>query len=78
MSVGPTGGAGNIPLTRIRLRVPKGVKIEDVVSELKISFEEVDTTAAEINSNTCCVDVALVSPVSTISDTGTGGGGDGA
>ena len=56
-----------VPVTRIRLRIPKGMKIEDVMSKLEISFESVDPSGLEFNQNHCCVDVALVGPVSTIS-----------
>ena len=57
-----------VPLTKIRIQVPKGVKIEDIVSNLQLSFEEVTQTGAEFNSNHCCVDVAVVGPFSTVSN----------
>lgn len=56
-----------IPLTKIRIQVPKGVKIEEIVSNLQLSFEEVAQSGAEINKDYCCVDVAVVGPFSTVS-----------
>ncbi|MBQ0772027.1 hypothetical protein [Parasphingorhabdus sp.] len=55
------------PVTKIRIRVPRGMKVEDILSKLELSFEEVDTGGVELNSSYCCVDVAVVGPVSTIS-----------
>jgi hypothetical protein len=56
-----------VPLTKIRIQVPKGVKIEEIVSNLQLSFEEVAQTGAEINKDYCCVDVSVVGPFSTVS-----------
>lgn len=55
------------PVTKVRLRVPEGVKIEELISKLEISYEQVEPSSAEVNSNVCCVDVSVVSPVSTVS-----------
>lgn len=65
----------NVPVTKVRLRIPRGMKVEEVLAKLEISFESVDPTGIELNKNTCCVDVSIVSPVSTIAYGG--GGGDG-
>jgi len=56
-----------IPLTKIRIQVPPGAKIEDIVSRLELSFEEKAPTGQEINKNYCCVDVAVVGPFSSVS-----------
>lgn len=56
-----------VPLTKIRIQVPKGVKIEEIVSNLQLSFEEVAQDGAEFNKDYCCVDVAVVGPFSTVS-----------
>lgn len=55
------------PVTKIRIQIPKGAKIEDVVSRLEITFEEAKGGGAEFNKNICCADVSVVSPVSTVS-----------
>ena len=56
-----------VPLTKIRVQVPPGLKIEDIVSRLELSFEQKAPTGAEINQNYCCVDVSVVGPFSTVS-----------
>jgi hypothetical protein len=59
----------NVPVTRIRLRIPKGMKVSDVISKLEITFEEVEPTGEEIKIGgcwECCVDAAVVSPISTV------------
>jgi hypothetical protein len=67
-------------VTKLRLQIPKGMKIEDVVNRLEISFEPAAGGAAapHFNENYCCVDVAVAGPFSSISaapggddDTGT-------
>jgi hypothetical protein len=58
----------NVPVTRIRLRIPKGMKVSDVISKLEITFEEVEPIGAEIkitDMDMCCVDIPIVSPVSS-------------
>jgi hypothetical protein len=55
------------PVTKIRIQVPKGTKVEDLVSKLEITFEEAKGSGIEFNSNHCCVDASIVSPVSTVS-----------
>lgn len=55
-----------VPVTRIRIQVPKGVKVNELVSKLELSFEEVASGGAEFNKDVCCVDVAVVGPYSTI------------
>lgn len=54
-------------VTKIKILVPKGKSVEDVLSKLELSFEQVEPDPHEINQDVCCVDVALVSPVSTVS-----------
>lgn len=56
-----------VPVTRIRIQVPKGVRVDELVSKLELSFEEVSSSGAEINKDVCCVDVAVVGPFSTVS-----------
>jgi hypothetical protein len=56
----------NTPVTHVRVRIPKGMKVSDVVSRLEISFEEIEPTGEEIGPNFCCVDAVIVSPVSTV------------
>jgi mannose/fructose/N-acetylgalactosamine-specific phosphotransferase system component IID len=56
------------PITKIKFLIPKGMKIEEIIQNLQISFEEKEETGEEFNQNVCCVDVALVSPVSTINN----------
>ena len=58
---------GPVPVTKIRIQVPEGIKVEDLVSKLELSFEEVAPTGEEIGMHYCCVDVAVVGPFSTIS-----------
>jgi hypothetical protein len=55
------------PVTKVRIQVPKGTKIEDLISKLEITFEQASGSGIEFNSGHCCVDVSVVSPVSTIS-----------
>lgn len=58
----------NVPVTRIRLRIPAGMKVSDVISRLEVTFEEEEPTGAEIRPDlSCCVDATIVSPVSTVS-----------
>jgi hypothetical protein len=57
-------------VTKIRIRVPRGKSAEEILKSLQITFEPVDvdeTAERQFNSNVCCVDVAFVSPVSTVS-----------
>jgi hypothetical protein len=56
-----------VPVTKIRVLVPKGKKIEEVMSKLEISFEEAADSGAEINTRFCCVDASVVGPFSTVS-----------
>lgn len=56
-------------VTKLRLQIPKGMKIEDVVNRLEISFEPSTSAAApHFNVNYCCVDAAVVGPFSSISE----------
>jgi hypothetical protein len=54
----------NVPVTRIRLRIPKGMKVNDFISRLEITFEEVEPISEElkIGGDMCCVDVPIISP----------------
>lgn len=54
-------------VTKIKILIPEGMTVEDVLKRLEITFEKSKVTGAEINQDYCCVDVALVSPVSTVS-----------
>lgn len=65
----PNKKEGVIPVTKIRFQIPRGMKVEDVISRLEISFEEVEPTGAEFNQDFCCADVALIGPFSTVSAT---------
>jgi hypothetical protein len=58
-----------VPLTKVRIQIPKGASIKDVLGKLEITFEEKAASDVEgqFNENHCCVDVAVVSPVSTVS-----------
>lgn len=60
----------NVPVTHVRIQIPRGTKISDVLERLEISFEEVEPAKPlEFKPDvSCCVDVAVVSPVSTISN----------
>jgi hypothetical protein len=53
------------PVTKIRIQVPKGTKVQDLISKLEISFEEAKSGGIEFTKGECCVDVAIVSPAST-------------
>ena len=56
-----------VPVTKIRIQIPAGAKIEDVLSKLEITFEEAGSDVeGQFNQDTCCVDVAVLSPISTI------------
>ena len=55
------------PVTKIRIQVPKGTRVEDLISKLEITFEETKASGIEFNTNHCCVDASVVSPVSTVS-----------
>ena len=68
--------AGKTKVTKLRVQIPRGMKVEDVVQKLEISFEPTQGSSAHINTNFCCVDVAVAGPFSTISRNG-GGGDDG-
>jgi hypothetical protein len=69
-------GASSKPVTKIRIQVPKGTKVEDVLKGLELTFEPAEDSAAQFNTtNFCCVDVAVVGPFATIASNG--GGGDG-
>lgn len=65
----------NAPVTKIRIQVPRGTKVEDILSKLEISFEQASDSGIEFNTSYCCVDVAVAGPFSTIADNGGGGGG---
>lgn len=54
-------------VTKVKILVPKGKDLKDVISKLELTFEEVEPDPHEINQDVCCVDVAVVSPVSTVS-----------
>ncbi|WP_346622542.1 hypothetical protein [Blastococcus montanus] len=59
--------SSNVPVTKIRLRIPSGMKVSDVISRLEVTFEEIEPTGAEIRPNLdCCVDATVISPVSTV------------
>lgn len=53
-------------ITKIKFLIPQGTKVEDILAKLELTFEEVPPDATTFNENVCCVDVALVSPVSTV------------
>ena len=55
------------PVTKLRIQVPRGAKVEDILSKLEISFEEAPDDGTEINTSYCCVDVSVVGPFSTVS-----------
>ena len=59
-----------VPVTKLRILIPKGMSARQVIRKLEISFEEVKPAAVEgqFVSGHCCVDAVVVSPVSTISD----------
>ena len=60
--------SSNVPVTKIRLRIPSGMKVGEVISRLEITFEDVEPTGAEIRPDlSCCVDATVISPVSTVS-----------
>jgi hypothetical protein len=64
-------------VTKLRIQIPRGMKIEDVIDKLEVSFEPATGAAApHINSNFCCVDAAVAGPFSTVSESDGGGGGD--
>jgi hypothetical protein len=66
----------NVPVTKVRIQVPRGMKIEDVFSSLELSFEDAPDSGIEFNTSYCCVDVAVAGPFSTIADNGGGSGGN--
>jgi hypothetical protein len=59
-----------VPVTKVRILIPKGVALSEVISKLEISFVEAKPgeVEAQFASGHCCVDAAVVSPVSTVSD----------
>jgi hypothetical protein len=69
----------NVPVTHIRLRIPRGVSPSEVISALEITFEDAPPPAAgatgeglgpapEIRPDlSCCVDASVISPFSTVS-----------
>lgn len=58
-------------ITKVRILIPKGMKVEDVIKNLQITFESVEPDPKEIKGDlSCCVDVAVVSPVSTVNVSG--------
>jgi len=74
--------AAKAKVTKLRLQIPKGMKVEDLVQKLEISFEAAEAphtgaATARWNENYCCVDAAVVGPFSTISENGGGGGDEG-
>ena len=56
------------PVTKLRIQVPRGTKVEDLISKLEISFEPAPDSAAQINTGVCCVDVSVVGPFSAVSN----------
>jgi sulfopyruvate decarboxylase TPP-binding subunit len=50
----------NIPVTRIRLQIPRGMRIEDVLSKLEISFETVEPDDEELARHMCCQDAVVL------------------
>ena len=68
---------GKTKVTKLRVQIPRGMKVEDVVQKLEISFEPAQGASPHFNTgNYCCVDVAVAGPFASISNNG-GGGGDG-
>jgi hypothetical protein len=50
----------NIPVTRIRLQIPRGMPIEDVLSKLEISFETVEPEDQQLARHMCCQDAVVL------------------
>ncbi|MEW5727966.1 MAG: hypothetical protein AB1918_09090 [Pseudomonadota bacterium] len=58
-------------VTKLRIQIPRGMKVEELVEKIEVSFEVVEPNPNEIKVNLdCCVDATIVSPVSTIAHTG--------
>lgn len=60
-----------VPVTKVRILIPPGASLQDIMGKLEISFQKAEPADVEgqFNQNTCCVDVAVVSPVSTVNVT---------
>jgi len=49
----------NIPVTRLRLQIPRGLRAEDVLSKIEISFETIEASGEELTediASRCCQD----------------------
>lgn len=73
----------NVPVTHIRLLIPPGMSVSEVISAVDISFQEAPPageapppgaqetselgSTPEIRPSVCCVDAAVISSVSTVS-----------
>jgi hypothetical protein len=69
--------AGKEKVTKLRIQIPKGMKIEDILDKLEVSFEPATGVAASrLNFGECCVDVAI-GPGGIGGDSGGGGGSGG-
>lgn len=55
------------PVTKIRIQIPQGMSVEDVLSKLEVTFETAPEGGIEWNTNYCCVDASVVGPFSTVS-----------
>ena len=49
----------NIPVTRLRIQIPRGMRIEDVLNKLEINFEAIESEGRELGRPTCCQDAVV-------------------
>ena len=65
--------ASIVPVTKLRIRIPKGMPVTEAIRRLEISFEEVEPADVEGQQKIgdsiwgCCVDAAIATSVYVVS-----------